>query len=178
MDVSFPPASEERLGVILHDHQDLPDTRLRETSTSPSNVTSRTPSRSSTLTSEPSAMLTETMSTFADDQVFDPPSPAHLSLIHAMAKIRTLKRELERSDIAVAEAIGETFKARERIALLENRVKELELDAESKDVQGNSGGEDIKALRAKLDSAIEERDEALELVKMVKQVMAGRTQVS
>lgn len=178
MDVSFPPESEAHLGAILHDYKDLPDTRLRETSTSPSNVTSRTPSRSLTLTSEPSAMPTETASILADDQISDPPSPAHLRLIQAMAKIRTLKRELERSDIAVAEAICETFEARERIALLENRVKELELDADSKDVLGNSGREDIKALEAKLDSAIKERDEALELVKMVKQVMAGRTQVS
>jgi ABC-type nitrate/sulfonate/bicarbonate transport system ATPase subunit len=48
------------------------------------------------------------------------------TLAEAQRHIRALERELERSEVVVTQAVGETFRMRERVVSLENRVRELE----------------------------------------------------
>ncbi|KAF9456968.1 hypothetical protein BDZ94DRAFT_1326591 [Collybia nuda] len=172
MDISFPPASEAFLDIHFHGYENL----LKSPPQNADSIcSSSVPSRASSHSTTSELISSETASTPVSDSVPGSPSAELLELSRAETRVRALKRELERSDTAVAKSIRETFKARERIALLENRVKELELDADSKDALGVSGGEVVRRLEEKLSSVTKERDEALELVKMVKQVMeSGR----
>jgi hypothetical protein len=109
--------------------------------------------------------------------------------------IRALERELERSEVVVAEALGETFRAREREAALRWRVGELEAmlgvgaGAGGRVEEGPGAGVvgvklgvgvEVKAdgavresevLMQRLGVVMKERDEALRLLAEVRKVM-------
>ncbi|KAJ7252597.1 hypothetical protein C8J57DRAFT_1722826 [Mycena rebaudengoi] len=102
-------------------------------------------------------------------------------------RISALERELERSDVAVSEAISETFKARERVAELEDRLRgyekeaakrppvlELELDKRAIDDWHAVVQSDTEALKVQLAVVTKERDEALQIVEDIRKAMRTR----
>ncbi|KAJ7019786.1 hypothetical protein C8F04DRAFT_327234 [Mycena alexandri] len=115
-----------------------------------------------------------------------PPEERELSYIQALRRISLLERELERSDVAVAEAISETFKAREQVKELEAKLRGYEQDAgkrppvlELKLAQRAADDwhavlqSDTEALKLQLAEAHKERDAALQLVDEIKRLMSG-----
>ncbi|KAF8216724.1 hypothetical protein K438DRAFT_1797714 [Mycena galopus ATCC 62051] len=137
-----------------------------------------------------------------------PPSPqpperdvaeteGEMSHIQALRRISLLERELERSDVAVAEAISETFRARERVKELEGRLRgyekgkgrekpnpearadcpptlELRLDSRVADDWHAVLQADTETLKRQLGEAQRERDAALQLVDEIKRLMGSR----
>ncbi|KAJ7654560.1 hypothetical protein DFH06DRAFT_1329824 [Mycena polygramma] len=105
-----------------------------------------------------------------------PPEPEReLSHVQALRRISLLERELERSDIAVAEAISETFKAREQVKALEARLRAPpERDQRAADDWHAVLQADTNALKMQLAEAQKERDAALQLVEEIKRLMTAR----
>ena len=107
--------------------------------------------------------------------------------------IRALERELERSDVVVAKALGKTFRAREKEAAWRQRVMELESMMEvvgtggtasaggsasgvkegvsTGDVTSGNKDREVDELREKLSFVVRERDEALRCLAEVRKVM-------
>ncbi|KAJ7491950.1 hypothetical protein FB451DRAFT_512358 [Mycena latifolia] len=115
-----------------------------------------------------------------------PPEERELSHIQALRRISLLERELERSDVAVAEAISETFKAREQVKELEAKLRaqskdtgkrppmlELRLDERAVDDWHAVLQSDSEALKIQLAEAQKERDAALQLVEEIKKLMGA-----
>ncbi|KAJ7091489.1 hypothetical protein B0H15DRAFT_836354 [Mycena belliarum] len=105
-----------------------------------------------------------------------------LSYRAALRRISLLERELERSDVAVSDAISETFRARDQVKELEGKLKEagkhppvldLRLDARAMDDWHAVLQSDTEALKVQLTEARKERDAALRLVEEVKKLMGG-----
>jgi len=94
------------------------------------------------------------------------PSPES-ELAQARRQILRLESELERSDIAVADAIQQTFDARNKARLLEEQIRELETKQEKAlavvDWNAVLAG-DNESLKRNLEVAVRERDKALALV--------------
>jgi hypothetical protein len=116
-----------------------------------------------------------------------PPEERDLSHIQALRRISLLERELERSDVAVAEAISETFKAREQVKDLEAKLRvyergtgthppvlELKLDKRATDDWHAVLQADTEALKMQLAEAQTERDAALQVVEEIKRLMTSR----
>jgi hypothetical protein len=86
-----------------------------------------------------------------------------------------LERELERSEVVVAEALGETFRTREKEAAWRRRVGELEailgVGMGAKEGAGAKVDKEGDELREKLRVVVRERDEALRLLAEVRKVM-------
>jgi transketolase len=106
-----------------------------------------------------------------------------MSHIQALRRIGLLERELERSDVAVAEAISETFKAREQVKELEVKLRayekrapalELNLDRRVADDWRAVLQADTEALKRQLAEAQGERDAALQVVEEIKRLMMSR----
>ncbi|KAJ7255437.1 hypothetical protein B0H12DRAFT_532540 [Mycena haematopus] len=111
-----------------------------------------------------------------------PPEEREVSHIQAIRRISLLERELERSDVAVAEAISETFKAREQVKELEGKLRiyerhppalELKLDKRVADDWHAVVQADTEALKWQLAEAQRERDAALQLVEEIKRLMGS-----
>ncbi|KAJ7117748.1 hypothetical protein C8R44DRAFT_791396 [Mycena epipterygia] len=116
-----------------------------------------------------------------------PPEDRELSHIQALRRISLLERELERSDVAVADAISETFRAREQVKELEAKLRiqekgagthppvlELKLDKRAEDDWHAVLHSDTEALKLQLAEAHQERDAALQLVEEIKRLMRAR----
>ncbi|KAJ7880055.1 hypothetical protein B0H14DRAFT_3434797 [Mycena olivaceomarginata] len=112
-----------------------------------------------------------------------PPEESEMSHIQALRRISLLERELERSDVAVAEAISETFKAREQVKDLEVKLRayekrppalELNLDRRVTDDWRAVLQADTEALKRQLAEAQGERDAALQVVEEIKRLMMSR----
>ncbi|KAJ7140306.1 hypothetical protein C8R43DRAFT_595123 [Mycena crocata] len=126
-----------------------------------------------------------------DDPDDGPPSPhppeeRELSYLQAIRRISVLERELERSDVAVADAISETFRAREQVKELEAKLRthekknigkhpppllELKLDSRAADDWHAILQSDTEALKIQLAEARRERDAALQVVEEIKRLM-------
>ncbi|KAJ7180830.1 hypothetical protein C8R46DRAFT_1211134 [Mycena filopes] len=115
-----------------------------------------------------------------------PPEEREMSHMQALRRISLLERELERSDFAVAEAISETFKAREQVKELEVKLRsyekdagrrppvlELKLDQRAADDWHAVLQADTEALKLQLAKAHKERDAALQLVDDIKRLMGS-----
>ncbi|KAJ7781918.1 hypothetical protein DFH07DRAFT_949605 [Mycena maculata] len=122
-----------------------------------------------------------------------PPSPhppeeeGELSHFQALRQISLLERELDRCDVAVAEAISETFKAREQVKELEAKLRvyekgvgkhppslELNLDRRAADDWHAVLQSDTDALKKQLEETRKERDAALQFMDEIKRVMRAR----
>ncbi|KAJ7696476.1 hypothetical protein B0H17DRAFT_1329162 [Mycena rosella] len=115
-----------------------------------------------------------------------PPEERELSHIQALRRISLLERELERSDVAVAEAISETFKAREQVKELEAKLRakdkdagkhppvlELRLDERVADDWYAVLQSDTETLKRQLAEAQKERDAALQTVDEIRKLMGA-----
>ncbi|KAJ6488085.1 hypothetical protein DFH09DRAFT_1455940 [Mycena vulgaris] len=115
-----------------------------------------------------------------------PPEDRELSHVQALRRISLLERELERSDVAVADAISETFKAREQVKELEAKLRgrdkdagkhppvlELKLDERAMDDWHAVLQSDTEALKRQLAEAQKEREAALQVVEDIKRLMAA-----
>ncbi|KAJ6519006.1 hypothetical protein C8R45DRAFT_1116941 [Mycena sanguinolenta] len=112
-----------------------------------------------------------------------PPEEPEMTHLQALRQISLLERELERCDAAVAEAISETFKAREQVKELEGKLRiyekrppklELKLDKRAADDWSAVVQADTEFLKKQLAEAQRERDAALQLVEDIKKVMGSR----
>ncbi|KAF7356419.1 Rho-GAP domain-containing protein [Mycena venus] len=114
-----------------------------------------------------------------------PQAPEEREMTHtqALRRISLLERELERSDVAVGEAISETFKAREQVKELEAKLRvyekrppvlELTLDKRAADDWHAVLQADTEALKWQLAEAQKERDAALQVVEEIKTLVRSR----
>ncbi|KAJ7625485.1 hypothetical protein FB45DRAFT_67006 [Roridomyces roridus] len=111
-----------------------------------------------------------------------------MTYAQALHRIHLLERELERSEVAVADAISETFRAREEVKELEGRLRDksssttgtnppvLELNLDKRVVEDWQAvvQADAETLKRQLEEAKRERDAALRLVDEIKQLMGPR----
>ncbi|KAJ6619941.1 hypothetical protein B0H10DRAFT_2216491 [Mycena sp. CBHHK59/15] len=116
-----------------------------------------------------------------------PPEALELSHLQAVRRISVLERELERSDVAVSEAISETFKAREQVAELKAKLRvyeeeaakrppvlELKLDERAADDWRAIVQCDTDVLKKQLAEVQKERDDALGILEEIRKVMRAR----
>ncbi|CAK5267744.1 unnamed protein product [Mycena citricolor] len=114
-----------------------------------------------------------------------PPSPSPepertMSYDAAIRRISALEREVERTEVAMSDAINETFRAREQVKDLEAKLRdatkrppvlELALDPRAADDWHAVLHSDTEALKAQLGNMKKERDAALKLVDEIKGVI-------
>ncbi|KAJ7224072.1 hypothetical protein GGX14DRAFT_539860 [Mycena pura] len=112
------------------------------------------------------------------------PSEEEMSHAKALRRISLLERELERSDVAVADAIDKTFRAQDQVKELETKLRayekdagkappklELTLDKRAADDWHAVLHSDTEALKKQLAETQKERDAALQLIQEMKRLM-------
>jgi hypothetical protein len=152
----------------------VPDAKICTSTALAQSSTASSPTNPHSGSSRPSSMFSMSASSYAS------------CLRKQHQHIRALERELERCEVAVEDAIRETFRAREREAALGRRVGEMEamlgatarptagIGARVDGGRGMGGGVDREHdedLREKFNAVVRERDEGLRLLAEVRKVM-------